>query len=327
MIAEHFRIRCSALHSILTNIKAPGLTAKQHDEMKDLQDCRDGKLMTPTGKPATFTANRKERLAELENEHDNPSPDVLPSGAKTYCDNWLSDFIYGRRSDFGSKQTEKGTRTEDECIEILRDYLQDPFLPGKNAWRVVGEYMEGECDLRYGIVWDIKSAYTHATMPLWDTEPIATNRDQLQGYCELFSAKRAGVAKVLCNMPDDMILREAYYKVKGAKGPDYTEVHLQKVIDKLTHRYTYDDVPLTMRVHTITFDKDPDFVGHVERRVKMCREYITQKFNELPHDKRDAAAAYVTERMERQHRKTIKAINARANEWRERNLNQPETAQ
>lgn len=300
MISAAFRIRCSAIHQIMADVKPAGLTDAERSELAELRLCAKGELLTPTGRVATFTDKRKARRAELEHLKANPRPAELPKGARTYCDGWLQNHLYGRKTAFTAKQTEKGTRTEDDGIDLLREYLSDPFLPDKNKRRIIGEYIEGECDIDYSpTVYDIKSAYTHAGMDLHATVPSRAHYCQLQGYGHLFGASRLALARVLCNMPEDMIEREARYAVRSAHGPDYTEAQYDRYLKRLTRRYTYDDVPLELRVHVVEFPYDPDFVASVIERVKMCRAYIDRRFAALPEKKKTAALAYIRRRGEK----------------------------
>jgi len=282
--ADQFRIRCSSIHRIMANMKEPGLTDKEKHELRELEDCRDGKLLTPTGKVAGFTVKRKERLAELENERDNPTPVDLPQGAKTVCEEYVRARCWKRRKGFTASSTEKGTRTEEDGIELLRQYLDDEFLE-KNEERVTTEYIEGESDLNapYALI-DVKSIETPFTMPVWKLEPPKVYHDQLQGYGFLYGKENLWLAYTLNNAPEDMIEREARIKCRTQYGPDYTYEEYAEILERTTAQKTYDDLPMALRVRIIKFKYDPSFIESVIERVKMCRGYISKLESELPED-------------------------------------------
>lgn len=281
--ADKFRISCSSISKIMAEIK-PAFSEAEERELQDLILCEKGELLTPTGKVAGFTTKRKERLAELKDKKDNPPAVELPDGAKTVCKDYVRSKVFKRRKGFTSKSTEKGTRTEENGIELLRQYEDDEFLE-KNEWRVIGEYIEGECDiLAPSVLYDIKSVETPFTLPVWNLNPSRGYWCQLQGYGYLYSRKKLVLAYTLNNMPEDMIEREARIKCRTKYGTDYTYDEYAEVLEKTTYNKTYDDLPLAMRVRTIAFDYDHAFIDSVIERVKMCRAYIAKLEEALPED-------------------------------------------
>jgi len=342
MISQHFRIRASSRSKISTST---GLTHNQFWTMRKHQYRRMGQnpkspvwTVNKSGKregplPKTYA----ETLLNLQRKH-RPSnvKDKLSTGAITYLNKWVQDFMYQRKNYFTSGPTSKGTRKENKAIELTREYLQDPFFPKKNEWRVVGEYSEGECDIRYGRTWDAKVAYTHEQMDFISNEAIRAYEEQVSEYNYLFLTNGGAITRVLCNMPSDMILSKAYSQVKASKGPDFTEDQLNEVIDRLTRNHTYDDLPIEMRVHTKTFDCNPNAEEETKQLVLLCREYIEQRFKEYPEHVQAAALAYIKMRKERSHWADVKGTQERAKAWQEEHyptthesitLILPETAQ
>lgn len=323
MIGKYFRIRASSRAKISAST---GLTESQYYEMKMLQARRmgaaypDSPVWTTNAKgkregplPPTYA----EKLRKLQRKH-NPAKveDKLSSGAITYLNEWLNDLIYQRRSLFTSATTSKGTRTEDDGIDLTREYLQDPFFPKKNVWRVVGEFSEGECDVRYGRIWDIKVAYTHQQMDFWSNEAIRLYEEQVSEYNYLFGTNGGAISRVLCNMPEDMILSKAYSLVKSSKGPDYTEEELDQAVKRVTRNHTYDDLPINMRVHTKVFDCNPNAEEETKQLVLLCREYLDKRFAQLDSTVQKSVLEYIAERQAARHYADVKGTEERAKEWR-----------
>lgn len=326
MIGHYFRIRASSRSKISNST---GLTNDQYIEMKMLQCRRMGqnpKSPVWTSSPKTgkrekgWTETMDKKLKALQRKY-RPSKieDKLSPGAITYLNEWVQDFMFQRKNFFAVGTTSKGTRTEDNGIELTGEYLQDPFFPKKNTWRVVGEYSEGECDVRYRRTWDIKVAYTHKQMDFISDEPVRTYREQVSEYNYLFSTSGGAISRVLCNMPADMILSKAYSQVKASKGPDYTEEELNELIDRITRNHTYDDLPIEMRVHTKVFDCNPNAEEETKQLVILCREYIDKRFSQYPEHVQKAALAYIKMRKERSHYMDVKMTNEQAKRWREEN--------
>jgi len=326
MISQHFRIRASSRSKISTST---GLTNSQYVEMKLLQCRRMGQnpnspVWTSSEKSGKrekgWSETMAKKLLALQRKH-RPSnvKDKLSTGAITYLNKWLQDFMYQRKNYFTSGPTSKGTRKEDKAIELTREYLQDPIFPNKNVWRVVGEYSEGECDIRYSRTWDAKVAYTHEQMDFISNEAIRAYKEQVSEYNYLFLTNGGAITRVLCNMPSDMILSKAYNQVKASKGPDFTEDQLNKAIDSLTRNHTYDDLPIEMRVHTKTFDCNPNAEEETKQLVLLCRKYIEQRFKEYPEHVQKAALSYIKMRKERAHWADVKRTQEHAKKWQEEN--------
>lgn len=325
MIGQYFRIRASSRAKIST---ATGLSHKQFWEMRKHQYRRMGE----NPKSPVWTVNAKgdrekalpksyiKKLLTLQRKH-RPSKieDKLSTGAKTLLNTWFQDFIYQRRNFFTSSTTSKGTRKEDDGIDLTRDYLQDPFFPKKNVWRVVGEYSEGELDVRYGRTWDIKVAYTHQQMDLFIQEAIRLYFEQVSEYNYLFRTNGGAISRVLSNMPEDMISSKAYSLVKSKFGPDFTEEELDKAIDSVTRNHTYDDVPLNLRVHTKIFDCNPNAKEETKQLVLMCREYLDKRFSQLSEDRQKSAMTYIKMRLKKAHYMDVKMTEQNAKEWRRDN--------
>lgn len=274
LFAHKFRIRCSAISQIMGPLSGGSITDRQ------------AKTVATYEAKDKLTAKQAEELERLKAKRD--AKPELPAGAKTYAKNWLHDRIYRRRREFGAEQTEKGNRTESDGFEMIKDYLNDPFMI-EHPDRIEGEYIAGECDIMSPtVLYDCKAAFTHESMPLFDEKVSKAHWCQLQGYGHLYGYKRLARAYVLTDMPEDMIEKKAYYATKAKYGPDFSEHEYQEQLEKMTGKYTYHDVPLSLRVMISEFDYEPDFIEQVIERVKMIREYLTELENGLPDSVKEA---------------------------------------
>ena len=288
LFAHKFKIRCSAIHMIMASMKPTKITAEELAELNHLKQVKDGKALTDKGNAMAFTAKREARLNELIDLQKNPRKAELPAGAKTYALNWLHDKIYGRNREFSAEETEKGNRTEQDGFDLIKEYLGDDFMR-EHPDRVRGEFIEGECDIMSpSVLYDNKSAFTHETMPLLTEKVKRAHWCQLQGYGHLYGYKWLGRAYTLTNMPMDMIEKKAFYATKAKHGPDFYEYQHQEILEQFIHKYTYDDLPLELRVIISEFDYQPEFIESVIERVKMMREYIAELEKQIPQKKLDA---------------------------------------
>ncbi len=88
----------------------------------------------------------------IEKEKVKPE---LSSGAKSYCQQWLKEQIYGRRYEVKSKYLEKGNLCEDYAIEMLNYIFKKQYV--KNEQYFENEYMTGTPDIIDTMIRDIKT--------------------------------------------------------------------------------------------------------------------------------------------------------------------------
>lgn len=218
---NQFKIRCSAISEVM------GPVGPSESQLKFIRE------MDERTKPMT------DKMRERYDEIKAIKPE-LPQGAKTYCENFLMDQVYGR-SEFWSKETEKGNRCESDAIELLGNYQ-------KNILNFENDFMTGTPDIITGdTIIDIKCPWSHKTMPMLDTElPTKAYWWQLQGYMHLTHKRNAEVSYCLMTTPEDL--------------------------DK--YAISYDHLPKNLRIKTFRFGYDKESIEEVESRVLMCREYI-----------------------------------------------------
>mgnify|MGYP000367241515 CR=1 FL=1 len=215
------------------------------------------------------TAKQDEELTALQAKR--ASKPELSKGAKTYCELWLKEQLYGRRQEMSNKYTEKGIACEPEGIELTAQAMGYGFI-SKHEGRESNEYFMGECDLLLSeTVEDIKNSWSCFTFPLFATElPETDYYYQLQVYMKLYNRTKAAVNYVLINAPEEIIDREASYISRKA---GFSEVDME-LYDEVRNKMTYDELPVNLRFKRFEFDRDDAVIAQIEQQVILCREYI-----------------------------------------------------
>lgn len=253
-----FKIRCSAIGEIMTEGKdAAGLTDKQNITLKDLM------LKSDQDK---ITEKQTQEMKRLIEKRDKPPE--LSATAKTHCQNWLREQLYGRRKEISSKYCDKGNDVEDASIEFLNSILLTDYV--KNEEKKENEYMTGCSDIDADCIRDVKNSWDCYTFPLFDhgIKTIAY-KWQLQGYLELYDKEMGHLDYLLMSAPLHIIIREA--KSKAYKdGLDYDEIF--PAVHKLM---TYgEEIDNKLRHKSFFIERDREAIQKVYARVKMCRSYI-----------------------------------------------------
>jgi len=249
---KEFKIRCSAIGKIMAG--QIGLTEKQASDLEALEA------------KATRTALQHETMLKLREKKANPE---LPQGAKSYCQDWMKEQLYGRRKEFSSKYTQKGIIMEDDSIDMIGRKIGMEGIT-KNDTYYENEFMTGTPDVNlFNRIIDVKSSWDCFTFPLFETEiPNSDYWWQGQGYMHLTQAESHILGYTLVDTPLHIITKQAYYYASD-NGLDVDDV-LPEFIKKMT----YPNVPESLRVKTFEFPYDPEAIKRIEERVLLCREYI-----------------------------------------------------
>jgi hypothetical protein len=203
-----------------------------------------------------------------------------------------------RAEEIKSDYLEKGILNEEEGIIVLSDHLQVPLV--KNQDRVGNEYLEGECDtLHSDWIYDIKNCYSIQTFEFSKISADETKIYECQGrgYLELFEAQNYGVARVLLNLPDNMLLKKIEKESYHYNGdiPDYEVVKMVNLhifdtdnfvrfleicpvaiqsekalalVSKFIH------IPIEERINIKTFERSKDKIDAIYSRVKDARTFL-----------------------------------------------------
>ena len=202
--------------------------------------------------------------------------EALSETTKTYCRQWLTEKVYGRRIDVTSKQMDKGTTMEGVAIDFAANIVEPSALWFKNEERFSDQCMAGTPDVLTDThVFDIKCPWSFSTFPLFETE--LPNKDyfwQLQGYMALTGRQSAAILYVLTDAPEHILNDEARkLSYQRGLGGDTTET-----IEEVRHLLTYPDVAETLKFKRFDVARDDAAIEKIRDRVEACRGYIAELF-------------------------------------------------
>jgi len=202
--------------------------------------------------------------------------EALSETTKTYCRQWLTEKVYGRRIDVTSKQMDKGTTMEGVAIDFAANIVEPSALWFKNEERFSDQCMAGTPDVLTDThVFDIKCPWSFATFPLFETE--LPNKDyfwQLQGYMALTGRQSAAILYVLTDAPEHILNDEARkLSYQRGLGGDTTET-----IEEVRHLLTYPEVADGLKFKRFDVARDDAAIEKIRDRVEACRGYIAELF-------------------------------------------------
>jgi hypothetical protein len=257
-----FKIRASALAKIMSRPKdSGGLTVVQTKKVEAL-----------TLKEKRTDKQDAELYGLLEKRN---KPEGLSGGAKSYCQDWLSEQLYGRRQFISTKHTKKGILVEDDSIALLGASLFESFTNNKEQRE--NEFMTGECDIETpDSIRDVKSPWDFKTFPLFETKAEHDYIMQVQQYLILWDKPVGFVDYCLVNTPDQLIEDEAR-RIARFEGRDLDEVMAEQYA---YHTYD-DDMDLALRIKSFRVERDPKLEFRITEKVRLCRVYIAELKKEL----------------------------------------------
>jgi len=176
--------------------------------------------------------------------------EILSVGAKTAITKLAKEIIYGYDEQFSSKYTEKGTRVEDESIDLLGSVLLKHFE--KNKERKTNNWITGEADIvTEDSIIDIKSSWSLATFPvLADQGKDKGYEMQLRAYMWLWDKPKASIAYCLVSTPEDLMKWE--------------EQSLHSV----------DHIIPELRVTLVHYERDREIEEKIKLKVEAARQYL-----------------------------------------------------
>lgn len=189
--------------------------------------------------------------------------------ALSYCQEWLTEQIYGRRKDISNKYISKGLIMEDNSLDFIAEQLGYETLL-KNTRYIENDFMQGTPDviLAHSII-DVKNSWDCFTFPLFENDlPNSDYYYQMQVYMALTDRTVAKVIYVLSDTPANLIEKEAHFKAKD-NGMDYADV-----LEELTAKMTYSDIANKFKLKIFEVQRNDETIKAIEERVIQCREYI-----------------------------------------------------
>lgn len=167
------------------------------------------------------------------------------TGESVVIETLLND-IYDRKEEISSKYLEKGNVCEAESIEMLNNFNEiSGFKIKKNEVQFENDFIKGTPDFIIPnlMVKDVKNSYSHATFPLFDTELDYLYKWQIKGYMWLLGLKKGSVDYFLNDMPENLIEKECWAKVRKLGLDEVTE----ELYNEVKAYYTYSHLPLHLR--------------------------------------------------------------------------------
>ncbi len=191
--------------------------------------------------------------------------------AKTACEIWVKEQIYGRRKEISTKYMEKGIIMEDDAIDLLASEYDLGFVL-KNEKYYENEFIHGTPDIVLSDkIIDVKCSYDCFSFPLFEKQiPTKAYYYQLQCYMHLTGLKQAWLAYMLMDTPTNIIEREAR---NYAYNNGFDEVD-DEMMQSFIARMTYGNIPTDKRIKLYEIDYDADVIKAIYNRVEQCREYI-----------------------------------------------------
>lgn len=271
----NFKIRCSAIGKIMSG--RIGLTEIQEQKMRDLITRRNEGI-----KP--LTANMESELKDLQLKHLNPE---LPEGAKTYCKQWIKEYLYGRREQIKSKYISKGNETEQDGFTLMAVELKLGMVYSNTELKDNG-WLIGTCDLDHepkDTVYDNKSSWTLDQFPMFESEcPNKDYEAQIQGYMELWGRGNGSVVYTLNDMPRELLgqlIAKPWLsdneRQQEALNYIYTREYWDAVKSDLfpsADEIKFIEIPSAQRVKEFKFARDEKFIADLKVRHGLCQKYI-----------------------------------------------------
>lgn len=218
-----------------------------------------------------LTPTQSNELATLIAKRD--SKPELQKGAKTYCENWLKEQIYGKAREFSNKYTEKGIICEPEAIEMIAEYMGYGLIQ-KNEIHFEDDDITGTPDLLLTeIVDDAKCSWNIYTFPFFaKTLPDSDYFFQDQGYMAITGRNYASTNYCLIDAPEEIIDAEAR-RVSYKAGLNEVDLDLY---NEVLQKMTYKNIDKKYRIKRFEFDRDDTVIEAIRTQVKLCRQYIAK---------------------------------------------------
>lgn len=204
--------------------------------------------------------------------------------AKTHLIDLFVADKYNRHSDTFNRYIDKGLQVEEDSITLYSRVKKSFFK--KNDKRLCNEFINGEPDIFTGIeiaeaetIIDIKSSWDLYTFSRAKYGSINKMYYwQLQGYMALTGAKSSLLAYCLVNTPEQLIndeKRKLMFRMGVAtdENKDYL-----KACKEIERNMTFDDIPMSDRVHEFEIKRDDEAIKRIYERIKLCRDYYQEYF-------------------------------------------------
>jgi len=254
---KNLKIRASALGRIMTKDNATTITDKQ--------------LLTLEGLLSKIKLTEKQaELRDVLMLKRDAKPE-LSTGAKTYIRELKLFNEYGIRQEINSRYLDKGNEVEHLSIELAETMLDEGDL-FKNEEYFENDFLMGTPDvITDNVVIDVKSSWSAATFPFYDTElKNKVYEWQLKAYMYLTGLTTSYLCYCLVPTPEVLILDEmrrvSWKRGEGAEVSKATENEVRKF-------HNVDNIPLWNRIKSFKVELTGEDIKQIKERVEAAREY------------------------------------------------------
>ena len=206
---------------------------------------------------------------------------VLSKTLRTNLELWYKEQLYGKKAEFNSKYTDKGTQVEEDSLRWVSRHLGWGMVLETNKDSFEDEHFTGTPDLILGdTVVDLKNSWDFTTFPLFGeySDVDKAYYYQLQVYMHLTGKKKAKLVYILTNTPMHLIEKEVRYKCADLKnrGIGYDEEEVEKALIEF---HSYDHIRNDLKVKTYDFEYNEEAIKKMQDQVDKAREYINRLDN------------------------------------------------
>lgn len=208
---------------------------------------------------------------------------------QSYCEAWLKEKMYNRRSEIKSKYLDKGNLSEEDGFTLMALELNLGMVFKNNGY-FENDFICGTPDLIVGgIVYDNKCSWSLDTFPMFNNE--IPNKDywwQLQCYMDLTGCKEAVLAYTLIDAPFELVQQAVKYEFNANKIYKIimNMVYTRKYFDQLVETFcasselkTFVEIPKEKRIKTFNILYDNDSILMLQKRVLESRNFINSLLN------------------------------------------------
>lgn len=177
-------------------------------------------------------------------------------------------MIYGVQRDIKSKYLSKGNVCEADSIDMLNSMLGVGIQ--KNETHYENDYIQGTPDyIEPDFCRDVKNSFDETTFPLLDDTLDYMYEWQMKGYLWLLGMKNGSIDYFLNDMPDELVEKEAWYKVRKL---GLTELDID-LYDEVKESYTFSILPLHMRYKSFPVTLTEADIEYIKLNVTLANEY------------------------------------------------------
>ena len=271
---DTFRCRCSAIKKLLSNgAEGQQITERQLEDLKKLED------------KETVTDKQKAEMERLRALKANKGKIVLGDTAIEYLMEVYAyeteGMIAVTKESLDMMQMRKGKAVEIASGRLLSEVDGIEYLRHKE--RISNDFLTGEVDFYVGEsiykatnVTDAKNANDYPGFLKKIHKGLEPGqKEQLQGYGDITTAKDLFIANTLVSFTPDMILDMEYKVMRKLNCTTNESPEFMEEWGKFEKSMIFDRIPPHKRVRKIRVEPFTDFEREkVYDRVKYCREFL-----------------------------------------------------